>query len=936
MINTGNFHKLLKRQVKRYLGQNDSPSAEMERFLLAVSQAYNEFDDDLRRSELILDQSMKELFTANLELKKKAETKEAEAKNVGKLLETIAGSVSEIIFQIDNQNQFIYLNSAWERITGYSIEKSIGKKFSDFILQDEKETKKAVGKGRMLSEGGFSDVIKIQTNDDTVKWVRVTAGLTLDKNNLVVGASGTMVDVTNSYLVQQENNRLALVAQKTQNLVITTNVKGEIEWVNQAFTDVTGYELSEVIGKTPGSFLQGEETSEKTVKEIRDKLRKTKPYVGEIYNYSKDGFGYWIELSIDPIIENGEHLGFISVESVISERKEQEKEIVFHQQLLNETQFLANLGSWEYTMKEDHFVWSEGMYSILEVDNDESINLQYYLDRIHPEDVSKFLKAVEDAFNRGEENNVEHRIYTNSGKLKYLKGIGKPVKSRDGEYVSMRGSIQDVTLQKEFEQKLIKYQNDLDEAQLLSKIGSYEYNVSQKDIEWSKNAHAVFELSSSINLKKLDFSEYIHQEDLSSFEEVWNDCIQNRKPFALEYRISPRNGSTIYIEGSGQPIINGNKEVIKIVGTVQNITERKLAELEVKKNEEKYRGLLESMDLGILEVNNDGIIVNAFDKFCEMVGYTKEELIGKDPNEILIDITSIPKLQEETENRKEGRTGLYEMELVRKDKSRFWTMISGAPVYDKKGNVIGSLGIHMDMTERKKSEQKLKEYTSDLEKINAELDQFAYIVSHDLKAPLRAISNLSMWIEEDMDGKLSGETLEYFDLMRGRVQRMENLINGILDYSRAGRLKTKEEETDVNELLEKICDSQKVKDNIEYRLQKNLPVITTEKVALEQVFSNFISNGIKYNDKDLIIIEIGCKDLGDSCEFFVRDNGLGIDEAFHQKIFQIFQTLQARDEVESTGVGLAIVKKIIEEKGGEIRIDSSLGEGTTVYFTWKK
>ncbi len=219
---------------------------------------------------------------------------------------------------------------------------------------------------------------------------------------------------------------------------------------------------------------------------------------------------------------------------------------------------------------------------------------------------------------------------------------------------------------------------------------------------------------------------------------------------------------------------------------------------------------------------------------------------------------------------------------------------------------------------------------------NKELDQFAYVVSHDLKAPLRAINNLSQWIEEDLEGALEGETAQNFDLLRGRVNRMEALINGILEYSRAGRMKFNSQTVALNPFIDEIIQNLAPPANVKISIQSGMPSISTEKVALEQVFSNLISNAIKYNNSSEPEINITYTELEKHYQFCVEDNGGGISPEFHDKIFIIFQTLQSRDKVESTGVGLAIVKKIVEDKNGTVWVDSDKGKGTKFYFTWHK
>ncbi len=223
-----------------------------------------------------------------------------------------------------------------------------------------------------------------------------------------------------------------------------------------------------------------------------------------------------------------------------------------------------------------------------------------------------------------------------------------------------------------------------------------------------------------------------------------------------------------------------------------------------------------------------------------------------------------------------------------------------------------------------------------LERSNRELDQFAYVTSHDLKAPLRAISNLSHWIEEDIGEQLNEETHKQMSLLRGRVRRMEALIQGILAYSRVGRVAVEYEDVDVETLINETIETLDPPKGLSVKVGPDMPLLHTTVVQLSQVFANLISNAIKYHEKDHGLIQITVKDAGDFFQFSVIDDGPGIAAEFHGKVFQIFQTLQARDKVESTGVGLSLVKKIIEERGGEIGLLSSEGEGATFYFTWPK
>ena len=236
--------------------------------------------------------------------------------------------------------------------------------------------------------------------------------------------------------------------------------------------------------------------------------------------------------------------------------------------------------------------------------------------------------------------------------------------------------------------------------------------------------------------------------------------------------------------------------------------------------------------------------------------------------------------------------------------------------------------------ELKWANQKLIQTTSLLKKRNHELDRFAYVTSHDLKAPLRAIANLATWLGEDLEGIIPEESQHHLTLMQSRVERMDGLIQGLLEYSRVGRIHHSTTAVNVRDLLLEIIDSLSPPSKMKIAIAPDMPEFQTDTISLRQVFANLISNAIKYNDRDFGKIEISAQKHADFYEFAVADNGPGIEPEHHERIFKIFQTLQARDTFESTGIGLSIVKKILEERGDSIRIKSELGQGAIFYFTW--
>jgi signal transduction histidine kinase len=234
--------------------------------------------------------------------------------------------------------------------------------------------------------------------------------------------------------------------------------------------------------------------------------------------------------------------------------------------------------------------------------------------------------------------------------------------------------------------------------------------------------------------------------------------------------------------------------------------------------------------------------------------------------------------------------------------------------------------------------EELSRIAAALERSNRELDAFAYAASHDLRAPLRGIANLAQWIEEDLaaTSQLKPETAEMLQLMRSRMHRMEALIEGLLEYSRAGRVHHDPEIVNVAQLVRDVIDLLAPREGATVTLGPVLPTISTERLPLEQIFLNLINNAVKHAGRDDVQVRLDMQDRDRFYEFSVSDNGPGIPPEFHNRIWGIFQTLESRDKVEATGIGLALVKKLVEARGGRAWVESTVGQGATFRFLWPK
>ena len=254
---------------------------------------------------------------------------------------------------------------------------------------------------------------------------------------------------------------------------------------------------------------------------------------------------------------------------------------------------------------------------------------------------------------------------------------------------------------------------------------------------------------------------------------------------------------------------------------------------------------------------------------------------------------------------------------------------------DELGSVIDAVNALLDSQQA--AERSLKRSAAELRRANDDLESFAYAASHDLKAPLRGIEHLAIWIEEDLKGTADAEVQENLSLLKSRVRRMASLIEALLQFSRIGRREYPAEPVDIGKMIGDIVELLSLPEGFEVTVAKQMPPLVTQKPPLELIFRNLIGNAVKHHDRPSGRITVEWRDLGDDIEFSVSDDGPGIDPEFQEKIFGMFQTLKPRDEVEGSGMGLALVKRAVEHHGGTIRLDSRRGvRGARFFFTWRK
>ncbi|MBO6515848.1 MAG: PAS domain S-box protein [Bacteroidia bacterium] len=440
------------------------------------------------------------------------------------------------------------------------------------------------------------------------------------------------------------------------------------------------------------------------------------------------------------------------------------------------------------------------------------------------------------------------------------------------------------------------------------------------------------------HINKLHISDLVHPDDLPKANRFLEKLKTDGYFSGYEGRIISQNGKVKYVEVNSTAIMENGK----LIGSREiwrDITRRKEIERVRKKSEDQLQLIIDTALDAVISADIEGNVTHWSKNAERIFGYSPEEAIGSKLTELIIPQNYVAAHEKGWAHyRKTGEGPVLDkrIEITGVDKAgnEFPIELSISAVEEGEHTFFSAFV--RDITERKTIEAQKESLLNELGDANQELRDFAYIVSHDLKAPLRSIGSLSDWLSQDYSEVLDDQGKELLGLLKGRISRMHNLIEGVLQYSKIGRLSNETEEVDVKLLVQDLIQIFQDDDYSEIHLDMPSIQVQFDRIRLQQVFQNLIGNAIKFTDKTKGVITVAGTETDDAYIFSVRDNGPGISEKHFDKIFQIFQTLQSKDEYESTGIGLSIVKRIVERNGGTIWVESELGTGSVFSFTVPK
>jgi PAS domain S-box-containing protein len=433
------------------------------------------------------------------------------------------------------------------------------------------------------------------------------------------------------------------------------------------------------------------------------------------------------------------------------------------------------------------------------------------------------------------------------------------------------------------------------------------------------------------------FSERIHPDDVDALKTRWTAARQAGGDLEIEHRLRGKSGDYRWFLGRAQPVLDAEHRVIEWFGTCTDIHDQKQALQAARRSEAEFRALFESAGTGNAKVDaKTRTFLRVNKRFADLLGYTVEELTGKPVSEISHpDHHSSDQafMQDAIDGKRDSWT--IEKRYIRKDGRVIWTILSATVVRGAGGEALYSVGVIQDITQKKEYEAQLLEAAGTMAQSNDDLERFAFVASHDLQEPLRKVSTYTSLLFEKHGAALGDDAKRYMEQVTGSVERMRELINDLLDYSRLTRPAGKTEAVDLEKTLSDVLNDLEVpiRESGAVVTSGALPTVNGSPTQLNQVFQNLIGNAIKFRGAGAPRIRVDAAESPAIWTISISDNGIGIEPEHQSRIFGSFERLHPRHEYPGSGIGLATCKKIVEQHGGRIGVRSTPGAGSTFFFT---
>ncbi len=730
------------------------------------------------------------------------------------------------------------------------------------------------------------------------------------------------------------------------------------EWWSPRFYELLGYEDGEIEPSynTFLNILLHRDDKEKVVDAVEQHLKSGALYKLEIRMKNKSGEYRWFETVGQASFDaDGNPVRMVGSIIDIDERKQIEHDLEASNEkiqrgmaLLSETQQAAKIGSWEVDLGTMIAFWSDEVYRIHEVEKGTPIKVEEGIN-FYRED---FRPVIQNAINNAIENrsswDEECILLTKTGKEIWVRAIGHPV-FEDGQLTGLRGLFMDID---ETKRKTLELDETYEKLQLSVEAGQiaiWIWDMKTNELDWNDQAYDVFGVTKDFEPTFEKFSSMIHPDDLNYVVESSQKSIETGDKFDIQFRFNKGNGDEIILSGRGDIVRDEEGNPIQMIGINMDITDRNEMVENLKRQESQLRSFVEQAPAAVAMFDKDMKYITVSNKWYEHNRIEGQSIIGKSHYDVL------PQVKKRKDWLKIHKRVLAGEELskgkdqfTRIDNSEVWISWTAIPWHNADGEIggmilyVSDITKEVEYTEELENEieartQQIRKQAENLEQVNKELESFSYSISHDLRAPLRSINGFSDILMEDYAEQLDEEGKRLMGIVKESAVTMGQLIDDILEFSRLGKKKIQKSEIDMTKLFESVCEVETGSysdKQIDLKID-DLPNARGDVALIKQVVVNLVSNAFKYSSKeDKIVINIGLDQSEENeVAYFIKDNGTGFKMEYHDKLFGVFNRLHSKNEFEGTGVGLAIVKRIINKHGGKIWAESEEGKGSIFFFS---
>ncbi len=530
---------------------------------------------------------------------------------------------------------------------------------------------------------------------------------------------------------------------------------------------------------------------------------------------------------------------------------------------------------------------------------------------------------------------VDHRLLTKDKQIRWVTGTLTAFKAFDGT-VNIVANFHDITRERAIEEQLRQKLDMMDRMEKTAHVGGWSLRGSERRVEWTDEVYRIYEVPINEIPTQQSATQFIAEEAREQLQAAVENCRRTGTGFDFELPFISAKGNEKRVRILGVGVPTGS-DCFDVFGTMQDVTERTRIENRLARSINEvhdYKVALDESSI-VAITNRQGVIIHVNENFCKISGYSAQELIGKDHR--VVNSSYHPKefFREMWRTISHGKVWHGEIRNKAKNGEYYWVDTTIVPFLDEVGKPYEYLAIRADISERKKAEARIHQYMLELERSNQELEQFAYIASHDLQEPLRMVGSYMDLLRRRYGPSLDKDAREFVDFAVDGASRMKQLVNDLLQYSRINRA-SEASPVDCGVVVERVLRTLKARidESGANIVVDSLPVVMADETQMVQLFQNLIANAIKFRRDGVDPqIHISARAKDGRWQFEIEDNGIGIEKKYADKVFVIFRQLHDKSRYEGTGIGLAVAKRIVERYHGTIWFESVYGSGTTFFFT---